>query len=198
MLRSYSDKATFPLFELYTQIRDGGRIYARGPQVDEALSRFTEAKRLGDRSFIQSTEEELEDFDITHRLLEDVINLLTELRSEAAKKAFIEYIRDGYPSGVLSNGEPIYREMRALIEMKSFAVSDLIHALDTSDEQPENAVDGQPRPKNPVVFQERLIRILGRIGDPKALPALERARKKDDCLKQWIDEAVREITESPR
>lgn len=193
LLRRHKTDATHRLFELYKSIRaNHRRLYARGKPYERARAEYTEALRVQDLKRLERAEAELSRFDITERLLQDIINLLTEMRSREAAKAFVDSMRT-YPSYMWSHTEPIYGEMQALIEMKSFALPDLIEALDTSISRHRGAYGDSLEDQLSFAFERHLIIILGHIGDPAALPILERTRETSSLLIPSIDEAIRAI-----
>ena len=178
-----------PLLDLYTRLRNGTRVCGNEP-----------ATRNESTSLDEVAEDETEEL-ANARLLLDVIDLLTQLRSEEAIKPFIDYLYDykccvGMGSG---DGEGAFREMGALIEMGSLAVPEIIEVLSTARDQA-----GKTRLSSTVVdyeksigFQGRLIRVLGRIGDPKALPLLEELAS-DQFLVSSVNEAKSRILNNTR
>ena len=175
-----------PLLSLYTRIRSGARIYGDEP-----------ATRNEDASADEIAKKEMERFDITDRLRQDVIDLLTQLRSEEALKAFIDYLYD-YAPGLESFGEPVCGEMQALIEMRSLALPDIIEVLSTARHQAvRTRLNSTAEYYKSIRFQRRLITVLGRIGDPKALPLLEELAS-DEFLVTFVNEAERNILNNSR
>lgn len=198
LLRRHKIDATHRLFELYRSIRaNHSQLYARGKPYERVRTEYTEALRVQDLKRLERAEAELSRFDITQRLLQDVINLLTEMRSREAAKAFVDAMRT-YPSYMWSHTEPIYEEMQALIEMKSFALPDLIEALDTSISRHGGVYGDGLEGQLSFAFERHLIIILGNIGDPAALPVLEKTRETSSLLIPSIDEAIRAISGKAR
>ena len=176
-----------PLLDLYRRLRNGTRVCGNEP-----------ATRNESTSLDQVAENETEEF-ANERLCLDVIDLLTQLRSEEAVKPFIDYLYV-YPcgAGMGSYGEPVCGEMRALIEMGSLAVPEIIEVLSTArDQAAKTRLSGTAEHYKSIGFQGRLIRVLGRIGDPKALPLLEELAS-DQFLVSSVNEAKSRILNNTR
>jgi HEAT repeat protein len=172
------------LVDLYTRLRtDATPVYARDSRVEGHLIEYEEAVRRDDAVTTKVASDKLREFEITDRLRRDVVDVLSAVGSKEAKKAFIDYVRD-YPAFFGSSGQPIMGEMETLIRMGSNAVPDIIEAL--------SAARSDPEPLSSIGFQKRLVRMLGLIGDPKALPALDELANDED-LRGVVESAVRSI-----
>ena len=205
-LRSNGTWALPALLDLHRRIIDGDtRFYATESEsgdartmYEDARRSYEEARRNNDTTASNLAWEQMMRFDITPKLLRDVVDLLAELRSEEATKALINSMRDYRYAGMGSNGEPISDEMQALIDMKSSAMPLIIEALSAARREPKQPPSNNaPSPWLFASYESRLIRILGKIGDPRALPILQELAA-DAALASFVEEAVTEIMRASR
>lgn len=184
-LLASGEMAIPPLLSLLDEIMAVPRMrFASGMETAamRALERLERAKRDGNEGERLEASIDLSRLEITDRLRRDAVDLLVELKAEAAIPrliALLSPLREIHVVGLGGTVQPPAAD--ALAKLGSVAVPYLLNAISEPDAfisswEPYTSASNGPGPNyeylRPILI-DRAIRIVGRIGDARAAAVLE-------------------------
>lgn len=182
--------------------------YETGKEKEGAEALKLLDKQPLDQSNVKDYFLKRQSLDISYRLKKDCVELLGSLKAEQAVPLLIKEFLPGI-SGTYG-GEPTTSEMQALVEIGTSAVPQLLEYLqsleyyvpsvfsarDASDTRRPERIKSTMQ-----IVQARVAMVLGRIGDARALPALEELLRKagdDGYAARYAGEALERIKQKSR
>src|SRR5262245_40960670 len=170
-----------PLVSLLNEIAAApGNRYPAGKEraAQERLRTFS--SKTMDESLEESPRDiaELRDLEISWRLKMDACDVLGEVKAVSAVPTLISLMCSEEPIGA---SEPMWPEMRALVKIGSPAVDALVNAIEQASDiaasEDHSSLSDEAKSyslrKKTITIRIRVAIVLEKIGDQRALPALE-------------------------
>lgn len=203
-IRRFGQKAVPALIDLLREVLSREKPHFAAGKEAQGHAAWISLRYQQDRKARERALLEFRDADVSETVARDAGNLLGHLRSEEALRLLAGYLlSDDDHSGTKRYWHPA---MYALVEMGSFAVPELIKAIETSPLRAasQKYAEGLGPSDLAIAWDTRTIQtraamVLGEIGDASALPVLTGLECKAgsvDC--SYIREAISLISERTR